>query len=91
MPVVLFVYGGGAGTWRTVLEAVERGHSVIIVKGSGRTAEAIQRWREASIQEARERREASKDSGAKDGGAVRPSLIPSLCTHFARAGIEWRR
>ena len=22
---------------------------------------------------------------------ARPSLIPSLCTHFARAGIEWRR
>ena len=22
---------------------------------------------------------------------VRPSLIPSLCTHFTRAGIEWRR
>ena len=21
----------------------------------------------------------------------RPSLIPSLCTHFTRAGIEWRR
>ena len=23
--------------------------------------------------------------------AARPSLIPSLCTHFTRAGIEWRR
>ena len=23
--------------------------------------------------------------------SVRPSLIPSLCTHFTRAGIEWRR
>ena len=22
---------------------------------------------------------------------ARPSLIPSLCTHFTRAGIEWRR
>ena len=22
---------------------------------------------------------------------VRPSRIPSLCTHFTRAGIEWRR
>ena len=22
---------------------------------------------------------------------VRPSRIPSLCTHFIRAGIEWRR
>ena len=22
---------------------------------------------------------------------ARPSLIPSLCTHFERAGIEWRR
>ena len=22
---------------------------------------------------------------------ARPSLIPSLCTHFKRAGIEWRR
>ena len=24
-------------------------------------------------------------------GSARPSLIPSLCTHFTRAGIEWRR
>ena len=24
-------------------------------------------------------------------GEARPSLIPSLCTHFTRAGIEWRR
>ena len=23
--------------------------------------------------------------------AARPSPIPSLCTHFTRAGIEWRR
>ena len=23
--------------------------------------------------------------------SVRPSLIPSLCTHFTFAGIEWRR
>ena len=23
--------------------------------------------------------------------AARPSLIPSLCTPFTRAGIEWRR
>ena len=23
--------------------------------------------------------------------AARPSLIPPLCTHFTRAGIEWRR
>ena len=22
---------------------------------------------------------------------ARPSLIPSLCTHYTRAGIEWRR
>ena len=22
---------------------------------------------------------------------ARPSLVPSLCTHFTRAGIEWRR
>ena len=22
---------------------------------------------------------------------ARPSLIPSLCTHFTHAGIEWRR
>ena len=22
---------------------------------------------------------------------ARPSLIPSLCTHFTRVGIEWRR
>ena len=22
---------------------------------------------------------------------ARPSRIPSLCTHFTRAGIEWRR
>ena len=22
---------------------------------------------------------------------ARPSLIPSLCTYFTRAGIEWRR
>ena len=22
---------------------------------------------------------------------ARPSLIPSLCTRFTRAGIEWRR
>ena len=22
--------------------------------------------------------------------AARPSLIPTLCTHFTRAGIEWR-
>ena len=22
---------------------------------------------------------------------ARPSLIPSLCTHFTRAAIEWRR
>ena len=22
---------------------------------------------------------------------ARPSLIPCLCTHFTRAGIEWRR
>ena len=28
---------------------------------------------------------------ADDAGyAARPSLIPSLCTHFTRAGIEWR-
>ena len=25
------------------------------------------------------------------GAEARPSLIPSLCTHFTRAGIEWRR
>ena len=26
-----------------------------------------------------------------EGGSARPSLIPSLCTHFTRARIEWRR
>ena len=26
-----------------------------------------------------------------DVAVARPSLIPSLCTHFTRAGIEWRR
>ena len=25
------------------------------------------------------------------GDSARPSLIPSLCTHFTRAGIEWLR
>ena len=25
------------------------------------------------------------------GNMARPSLIPSLCTHSTRAGIEWRR
>ena len=25
------------------------------------------------------------------GAQARPPLIPSLCTHFTRAGIEWRR
>ena len=30
-------------------------------------------------------------TGAWGNVAARPSLIPSLCTHFARAGIEWRR
>ena len=28
---------------------------------------------------------------AKGYPEARPSLIPSLCTHFTRAGIEWRR
>ena len=32
-----------------------------------------------------------KRSAPDEGGAARPSLIPSLCTHFTRAGIEWRR
>ena len=40
------------------------------------------------------------DDGGTDSGdgnlwsrvmQARPSLIPSLCTHFTRAGIEWRR
>ena len=26
-----------------------------------------------------------------DEEQARPSLIPSLCTHFTRAGIDWRR
>ena len=26
-----------------------------------------------------------------DAVKARPSLIPSLCTHSTRAGIEWRR
>ena len=31
-------------------------------------------------------------TGSKGGKRLaRPSLIPSLCTHFTRAGIEWRR
>ena len=27
----------------------------------------------------------------KNSTLARPSLIPSLCTHSTRAGIEWRR
>ena len=30
-------------------------------------------------------------SEAAKNTPVQPSLIPSLCTHFTRAGIEWRR
>ena len=31
-------------------------------------------------------------TGSKGGKRLaRPSLIPSLCTHFTRAGIKWRR
>ena len=31
-------------------------------------------------------------SGPRPGTTMaRPSPIPSLCTHFTRAGIEWRR
>ena len=48
MPVVLFVYGGGAGTFRTIDEAVGRGHSIIIVPQSGRAANAIHMWKQAS-------------------------------------------
>jgi len=47
MPVVLFVYGGGAGTLRTIDEAVGRGHSIIVVPQSGRAAYAIHKWKEA--------------------------------------------
>ena len=33
------------------------------------------------------------EGGRQEEGfeAARPSLIPSLCTQFTRAGIEWRR
>eukprot|EP01046_Picozoa_sp_COSAG06_P029818 COSAG06_NODE_2792_length_6276_cov_13.340780_2_plen_1650_part_00 len=48
MPVVLFVYGGGAGTFRTIDEAVGRGHSIIVVPQSGRAAHAIHKWKQAS-------------------------------------------
>ena len=30
-------------------------------------------------------------ASASEKAKARPSLIPSLCTHFIRAGIEWRR
>ena len=48
MPVVLFVYGGGAGTLRTIDEAVGRGHSIIVVPQSGRAAHAIHAWKAAA-------------------------------------------
>ena len=46
--------------------------------------------------ELRRLREDSAGDGGKKQAARReredrPSLIPSLCTHLARAGIEWRR
>ena len=42
-------------------------------------------------------RRASAAAGTEGAAVVvsvdgaRPSLIPSLCTRFTRAGIEWRR
>ena len=33
----------------------------------------------------------SESPHADREAAARPSLIPSLCTHCTRAGIEWRR
>ena len=30
-------------------------------------------------------------TGLQTSGLARPSLIPSPCTHFTRAGIVWRR
>ena len=32
-----------------------------------------------------------KELDAQIEEEARPSLIPSLCTHCTRAGIEWRR
>ena len=45
----------------------------------------------AFIQSAKAQLEADALSSVQATAAARPSLIPSLCIHLTRAGIEWRR
>ena len=58
---------------------------------------SLQRWAAAEFSRVRVGvsseavRLADLVTAAQAGSQARPSLIPSLCTHFTRAGIEWRR
>ena len=104
MPVVLFVYGGGAGTFRTIDEAVGRGHSIIVVPQSGRAAHAIQKWKQATSADSGQNKEElllalfSEDELSTFTGAVRGSksgliaLLDDICSYqglyFFELGAE---
>ena len=104
MPVVLFVYGGGAGTFRTIDEAVGRGHSIIVVPQSGRAAHAIHKWKQASSAGSDQNKEErllalfSEDEISTFTGAVRDgksgliALLDDICSYqglyFFELGTE---
>ena len=41
-----FVYGGGPGTVFTMVEAMQSGNPIIVVKNSGRAADCVIDWKE---------------------------------------------
>ena len=57
-------------------------------KRASRAGNMMARHARKAQEQARERSERARERGM---AAARPSLIPSLCTHSTRAGIEWRR
>jgi hypothetical protein len=46
VPVVTIAYGGGPGTLDTMVEAMESGNPIIVVKGSGRAVDLVIDWTE---------------------------------------------